>query len=192
MSEGATTTFTVTPNSGYKATVTGCDGTLLSCGNSYTYTTGSITAACTVTATFSLGGASEIEVYQGPFMVTNYSVYCPETTSLTGTAQVIIIPPEKEGREGNGYAQYELIGGREKGCGRCGCIDYPWPEWSPLEPTADDHNKFSTPIGWNSGRTSVVIVRAKDCEFVTMISNDFRDIVSHSLELPIFLPRVKQ
>jgi hypothetical protein len=43
-----TTTFTVTPNSGYSiGTVSGCGGS-----GSYTYTTGAITSACTVTATF--------------------------------------------------------------------------------------------------------------------------------------------
>ncbi len=51
VNHGATTTFTVTPNTGYGiATVTGCNGTLS--GN--TYTTGAITGACTVNATFSL------------------------------------------------------------------------------------------------------------------------------------------
>jgi len=40
--------FTVTPNPGYAATVTGCDGTLL--GN--VYTTGPVTADCAVSATF--------------------------------------------------------------------------------------------------------------------------------------------
>ncbi|MCM2338879.1 MAG: hypothetical protein NDI62_00255 [Burkholderiales bacterium] len=47
---GLTTTFTVTPNTDYSInTVSGCSGTLS--GN--TYTTGAITANCTVTATFS-------------------------------------------------------------------------------------------------------------------------------------------
>lgn len=47
---GGTATFTVTPNSGYAISgVTGCGGTLT--GN--TYTTGTITANCAVTASFS-------------------------------------------------------------------------------------------------------------------------------------------
>ncbi len=47
---GQTTTFTVTPDAGFGiADVTGCDGSLS--GN--TYTTGPITGACTVSATFS-------------------------------------------------------------------------------------------------------------------------------------------
>ncbi|WP_200874647.1 DUF1566 domain-containing protein [Vibrio cholerae] len=49
VSHGATTSFTVTPLSGYSiASVTGCNGSLS--GN--TYTTGAITAACSVTASF--------------------------------------------------------------------------------------------------------------------------------------------
>ncbi len=51
VNHGATASFTVTPNTGYRiASVTGCGGTLD--GNSYT--TGAITGACTVTATFGL------------------------------------------------------------------------------------------------------------------------------------------
>jgi len=45
---GATARFTVTPETGYSASVTGCGGSLS--GN--TYTTGLITAACAVRATF--------------------------------------------------------------------------------------------------------------------------------------------
>lgn len=54
VSQGATTTFTVMPNAGYVATVTGCNGTL----SGATYRTGSITGACTVTANFSSVGGS--------------------------------------------------------------------------------------------------------------------------------------
>ena len=42
------TSFTVTPNYGYSASVTGCGGTL----SGYTYTTGPITSDCAVSATF--------------------------------------------------------------------------------------------------------------------------------------------
>jgi hypothetical protein len=55
---GETTTFTVEPDSGYTATVTGCGGTLS--GN--TYTTSPITEACTVEATFSEGGQSDCQI----------------------------------------------------------------------------------------------------------------------------------
>jgi outer membrane protein assembly factor BamB len=49
--DGATTTFTVTPDAHYRIdTVTGCGGTL----DGDTYTTGAITADCTVTATFAI------------------------------------------------------------------------------------------------------------------------------------------
>ena len=51
VNHGATTTFTVTPNTGYTATVGGtCGGTL----TGTTYTTNAITSACTVAATFTL------------------------------------------------------------------------------------------------------------------------------------------
>jgi uncharacterized delta-60 repeat protein len=49
VNSGATTSFTVTPNLGYLATVTGCGGALAV----NTYTTAPVTADCTVTATFS-------------------------------------------------------------------------------------------------------------------------------------------
>ncbi|MCK9532835.1 MAG: DUF1566 domain-containing protein [Gammaproteobacteria bacterium] len=50
VSHGSTASFTVTPDSGYQIlSVDGCDGTL----DGGTYTTGAITADCTVTAAFS-------------------------------------------------------------------------------------------------------------------------------------------
>jgi hypothetical protein len=53
VSEGATVSFTITPDDGYGILdVTGCNGSL----NGSTYTTGSIFANCTVTATFALPG----------------------------------------------------------------------------------------------------------------------------------------
>lgn len=48
---GKTTTFTVDPDDGYVATVTGCDGSLSEDGKKYT--TGEITKACAVEASFS-------------------------------------------------------------------------------------------------------------------------------------------
>src|SRR3989344_6038569 len=47
---GSNTTFTVTPNAGYTASATGCGGSL----SGTTYTTGAITGACTVSATFAV------------------------------------------------------------------------------------------------------------------------------------------
>ena len=49
VSSGSTTTFTISPNSGYSiSSVSGCSGSL----SGTTYTTGAITANCTVTASF--------------------------------------------------------------------------------------------------------------------------------------------
>lgn len=51
VNHGSTTAFTVTPNTGYEvASISGCGGTL----NGNTYTTGTITAACSISATFAL------------------------------------------------------------------------------------------------------------------------------------------
>jgi len=52
VTSGATTNFTVTPNTNYTATVSGCNGTHQAGNSQLTYTTGAITADCTVTATF--------------------------------------------------------------------------------------------------------------------------------------------
>ncbi|MBF0456993.1 MAG: hypothetical protein HQK99_03760 [Nitrospirae bacterium] len=90
------TTFTITPNSGYTASVSGCSGSLS--GN--TYTTGSINANCTVRATFSptiykvtpsagangtISPATAVSVYYNntyPFTVTPNTGY---TASVGGT-----------------------------------------------------------------------------------------------------------
>jgi len=51
VNHGSTTAFTVTPSTGYHiASVTGCDGTLVDS----TFTTGAVTADCTVTASFAI------------------------------------------------------------------------------------------------------------------------------------------
>src|SRR5680860_1261352 len=53
VTDGSTKSFTVTPSSGYKGSVSGCGGTALSNFTSATtYVTGAIIANCTVTATF--------------------------------------------------------------------------------------------------------------------------------------------
>jgi hypothetical protein len=74
---GNTTTFTVTPDTGYRIdTVSGCNGTLS--GN--TYTTGPITMACQVTAsflpvcTYSLSPASKTFPAKGFGLSTNVTV----------------------------------------------------------------------------------------------------------------------
>ena len=57
VTSGATASFTITPNSGYHITsISGCGGTAVGVQQTnapFTYTTGLITADCTVTATFS-------------------------------------------------------------------------------------------------------------------------------------------
>jgi len=54
VNHGSTTTFDVVPNSGYIATASGCNGSL----SETTYTTGAITANCTVVINFILGTLS--------------------------------------------------------------------------------------------------------------------------------------
>ena len=84
---GATTAFTVTPNTGYSiASVTGCNGSLS--GN--TYTTGAITANCTVTATFSLVSLPNLTPYQpsgwsAPVVVSNQTNAIVDSQPLYNT-----------------------------------------------------------------------------------------------------------
>ncbi|MCL2307954.1 MAG: M12 family metallo-peptidase, partial [Proteobacteria bacterium] len=63
VNSGAPHTFTVTPNAGhYISSISGCGGTAFTGNSSHTsarsYTTGAITAACTVSATFTASSAS--------------------------------------------------------------------------------------------------------------------------------------
>ena len=51
---GSSTPFSVTPNSGYTATASGCGGTQVIQSSPFSYNTGAITAECTVTVTFAL------------------------------------------------------------------------------------------------------------------------------------------
>ncbi len=59
INSGNTATLTVTPNSGYTASASGCGGSLVGT----TYTTGSITGNCTVTATFTASAGGLIASY---------------------------------------------------------------------------------------------------------------------------------
>ncbi len=65
---GSTTTFAVTPNTGYSASATGCNGTL----SGTTYTTGAITGVCAVSASFTRtssgggGGGSSSNINKKP------------------------------------------------------------------------------------------------------------------------------
>ncbi len=62
VNEGATTTFTITPSSGYIAGASGCGGSL----SGTTYTTGAITSDCTVSASFSTTPLPNLTVPSGP------------------------------------------------------------------------------------------------------------------------------
>ena len=78
--------FTVTPNSGYAANVTGCGGTLS--GN--TYTTGAITADCAVAANFV---ALPVPNPQSVSVVTDKSVQIQLTASGGGVTFAILTSP---------------------------------------------------------------------------------------------------
>jgi len=69
---GATTSFTVKPNAGYTATVSGsCNGTL----NGNTYTTKAITANCTVVVSFSQPGSGTLAAcFAPPTSTVNYAL----------------------------------------------------------------------------------------------------------------------
>ena len=93
VAHGATTTFTVTPDTGYSASATGCGGSL----SDTTYTTGAITAACAVTATFvpmvsvaaTDNSATEAGLTTGTFTFTRTGATTAALTvtyAVTGTA----------------------------------------------------------------------------------------------------------
>ncbi|MBI3778136.1 MAG: hypothetical protein HY274_04365, partial [Gammaproteobacteria bacterium] len=85
VTDGNTTSFTVTPSTGYSInTVSGCGGSL----SGTTYTTGAITSACTVTASFSLNSytVSTSASGGGSISPTSASVNHGSTTSFTVTA----------------------------------------------------------------------------------------------------------
>ncbi|MGH7249621.1 MAG: NBR1-Ig-like domain-containing protein, partial [Minisyncoccia bacterium] len=74
---GSNTTFTVTPSSGYQiSSVAGCNGSL----SGSTYTTGAITANCTVTASFTLASSP----VNGSCATTHYS--CNTGTSANNVS----------------------------------------------------------------------------------------------------------
>ena len=86
MNYGATTTFIVTPDIGYTTTATGCGGAL----NGTTYTTGPITADCTVNATFAVASATAPATTGGSaFSVMNHaSRILAYTTGLNSLGQL--------------------------------------------------------------------------------------------------------
>jgi uncharacterized membrane protein HdeD (DUF308 family) len=84
VAHGDSTTFTVTPDTGHQVqSVTGCDGALV--GN--TYTTGPVTSACTVTATFipKTYTVSTVVVGSGSISPTSRTVAHGDSTSFTLT-----------------------------------------------------------------------------------------------------------
>jgi photosystem II stability/assembly factor-like uncharacterized protein len=89
VTSGATTTFTITPDSNYTASVSGCNGTQQAGNTSISYTTGAITANCTVTATFTLTAPTPINGACGT--ANNTSVTTIPTTNFctTGTASTV-------------------------------------------------------------------------------------------------------
>lgn len=79
---GASTQFTVTPNAGYRiASVQGCSGSL----NANVFTTGSISTACNVSATFVLDAhlVTATAATGGTITAANATVAHGETTTLT-------------------------------------------------------------------------------------------------------------
>ncbi|HEX8821709.1 MAG TPA: hypothetical protein VF794_17425, partial [Archangium sp.] len=85
VAHGGTTSFTVTPATGYSVqSVTGCGGTLVDA----TYTTGAVTSACTVTASFVLNEyivSTQVAAGQGSFSPNSVTVAHGGTTSFTVT-----------------------------------------------------------------------------------------------------------
>ncbi|HEX8824566.1 MAG TPA: Ig-like domain-containing protein, partial [Archangium sp.] len=85
VAHGGTTSFTVTPATGYSVqAVTGCGGTL----SGTTYTTGAVTSACTVTASFVLNEytvSTQVAAGQGSFSPNSVTVAHGGTTSFTVT-----------------------------------------------------------------------------------------------------------
>ena len=85
VAHGGTTSFTVTPATGYSVqSVTGCGGSL----SGTTYTTGAVTSDCTVTATFALNQytvSTQVAGGQGSFSPGSATVAHGDSTSFTVT-----------------------------------------------------------------------------------------------------------
>ncbi|MBE2294993.1 MAG: hypothetical protein IAF00_08570, partial [Phycisphaerales bacterium] len=88
VNQGANTSFTVTPNNGYQiVSVTGCGGSL----NGTAYTTGPITANCTISASFSL--VSPTTSYEVTATTTNFGgIISPasQTVNQGATASLML------------------------------------------------------------------------------------------------------
>lgn len=89
--DGATASFTVSPDSGYTIdTVTGCDGSL----SGDTYTTGAVTADCTVSATFNLNGAITVSYTVGTSAGAGGSISPASATVNEGATASFTITPD--------------------------------------------------------------------------------------------------
>lgn len=102
VSHGSTTSFTVVPDSGYRAgTVTGCGGSL----SGTVYTTGAITADCTVTASFvanvaPVASADSYDVDLGQTLVVSPSGILANDSDADGdalTASLVSAPSHNSG-----------------------------------------------------------------------------------------------
>lgn len=88
VNSNTTTSFTVTPTTGYNiASVTGCSGSLS--GSTYTYTTGAITGACSVSATFA-AQASSYTVTPTAGTGGTISPNTPQTVNANGTTSFTV------------------------------------------------------------------------------------------------------
>jgi hypothetical protein len=96
VTHGNNTTFTITPDNGYSVdSVTGCDGTL----TDTTYTTGAITSACSVNASFSLNEYQVTATSEGSGAIS------PESQSVThGNNATFIVTPA------TGYSVSDVTG----------------------------------------------------------------------------------
>lgn len=87
VTSGNTTSFTVTPNTGYyTASASGCGGSL----NGSTYTTGAITADCTVSATFVTSPKASQTIGAINFSPTTLAVNGTITASATATSNLAV------------------------------------------------------------------------------------------------------
>jgi hypothetical protein len=88
VNHGSSTQFTVTPDPGYQiASVSGCGGSL----NQNTYTTGMVTAACTVTASFEVRNYT---VTPSAGAHGSISPSGPQSVQYNGTVSFTVIPEE--------------------------------------------------------------------------------------------------
>ena len=91
VTQGQTTTFTVTPDAGYAvSSITGCNGTL----SETTYTTGAISATCSVTATFTsfMTTVFETTAYELPYPGDTLENLCLEDPLSVPVASSIFLP----------------------------------------------------------------------------------------------------